>query len=116
MHARELECKVTDTISLQSARTVLDCIDIETSSVQIYRKWRSSACSLQDQPGCSAEKRSTILEPIQFTAHIRRNVSQPTVAYPNVDIVVALDTIMVRGRVLWEWPGVWSGDFFYNFT
>lgn len=97
MHAHELECKVLDTVSLLSAKTILDCIDIETSSVQIYRKWRSSVCSLQDKSSCSMEQHSTILEPIQFTAHIRRNVSQPSEAYPNVDVVVGLDTITVRG-------------------
>lgn len=86
---------MTDTISLLSARTILDCIEIDTSSVQIYRKWRSSTCSLQDK-SCSSEQCSTILEPIQFTARIHRNVSQPTDAYPNVDITISLDTIVVR--------------------
>lgn len=94
MHARELEGKVTDTISLISAKTILDCIEIETSSVQIYRSCRSSVCSLQDTSSCQ-ESRSNILEPIQFTAHIKRNISQPSEAYPNVDISLSLDTIKV---------------------
>lgn len=93
LHASELESKVMETLSLISSKTVLDCMEIETSSIQIYRKSRPTLCSL-DSRDCE-ECHNTILDPIQFTLHIRRNISQPNEAYPNVDIILNMDSIKV---------------------
>ena len=97
MYAYEMEGKVGDTINLLSARTVLDCIDIRTSSVEIYRSSCSTECSMGGAGGgvCSLEKRNTILEPMEFAAHINRNISQPNEVYPNVDVVFQLDAVKV---------------------
>ena len=98
MHAHEMEGKVTDTISLLSAKTVLDCIEIRTSSVEVYHSSSSTECSVVGGAGggaCGLEKRNTILEPMEFVARINRNISQPSEVYPNVDVILQLDAIKV---------------------
>lgn len=44
----------------------------------------------------SEESHSIILEPLQFTATVTRNISKPTQAFPNIDICLGLGTIKVR--------------------
>ncbi len=98
MHAHEMEGKVTGTISLLSAKTILDCIEIRTSRIEIYRSSRSSKCPVGGAGGVAhavGGRRSTILEPMEFFARINRNISQPSEAYPNVDIILQLHAIKV---------------------
>ena len=104
VHAHQLEGKVTDTISLLSGKTVLDCIQIRSSRIEIYRSSVSTVCSVggpgvsvgRGGPGrAAAETRNTILDPMEFVARIHRNISQPSETYPNVDVMLELDAIKV---------------------
>jgi len=49
------------------------------------------------------EVESIILDPLKFTASITRNISQPTRAFPNVDIRLSLEAIQVQ-RLYIQWP------------
>ena len=99
---------MTDTISLLSGKTILDCIQIRSSRIEMYRSSFSTVCSIGGSggpargpggaPRCAAETRSTILEPMEFVARIHRNISQPSEAYPNVDVMLELDAIKVCKR------------------
>ena len=86
---------MTETISLLSGKTILDCIEIRTSRIEMYRSSLSTVCSVQGPGEGCAERRSTILEPMEFVARINRNISQPSEAYPNVDVLLELDAIKV---------------------
>ncbi len=70
--------------------TVLDAMEIRTSQIQIYR--------LATPTHGGPETRYTILEPVEFVAHISRNISRPSEMYPNVDISLDIDTIKVREK------------------
>lgn len=97
-----MEGKVAETISLLSAKTVLDCIEIRTSKIEIFRSSHSTVCAV-GVVGCgdaTKEKRNNILEPMEFIARINRNISQPSEAYPNVDIILQLDAIKVSSLSL----------------
>ena len=90
VHALSLESKIMETTNILCSRIVMDSMELNTSSIHIYREAFSLIPAVS-----TVEKRYNILEPIEFTAHINRNISQPTELYPNVDIVMAVDTIKV---------------------
>ena len=88
MRAVAVESAVTETINLRGCRTVMDAMEIKTSRIRIYRNARNI--------NTGAEKCYTILEPLEFLAVIRRNITRPTELYPNVDIGLDIDAIKVR--------------------
>ena len=53
-------------------------------------------CTIGDGEQCDYEEsQSVILEPLQLTANITRNITLPTKAFPNVDISLSLEAIKV---------------------
>ncbi len=44
---------------------------------------------------CDIDTQSTILEPLTFSVQVIRNISQPTEAFPNVDIQLQLNQVKV---------------------
>ncbi len=90
-----------EVIPIVGGKTLMDCIQIETTSIQIHRSARSSSCSLGNSGGCgSAETRNVILEPVQFVVNINRNISRPSEEFPNVGITLNMDTIKVDNIIL----------------
>ncbi len=54
-------------------------------------------CTIGDKERCDYEEsQSVLLEPVQLTANITRNVGLPNRAFPNVDISLSLEAIKVR--------------------
>ena len=80
-----------ESMTIRSGVTVMDCIELETTSIQVYRRYHSSICSPENQK----DSQNIIMEPIRFLANIRRNISHPSKAYPNVDILLNIEAIKV---------------------
>ena len=85
---RAVESEATEKINLRGSQTVMDAMEIKTSHIRIYRKAHNI--------NSGAEKCYTILEPLEFSAVIRRNITRPAELYPNVDIGLDIDAIKVR--------------------
>ena len=61
----------------------------------LIRKSRSTVCLLANREHCLSDSRSTILEPLAFTAHVIRNISIPTHRFPNVSVQLGLGDMKV---------------------
>ena len=73
----------------------MDSMEIQTTSIHIYRQ------AIPLLPATLAEKkRYVILEPIEFMARINRNISTSSELYPNVDIVLEMDSIQVCSKIV----------------
>ena len=59
----------------------------------------SSRVSSSGLHGDEMESSSIILEPLQFTATVSRNLGKPMLTLPNVDVQLPLGTVEVRTHV-----------------
>jgi len=83
----------SDTISLAKNHTVMDVMEIRTSRISIYR--------LATPIRGGEEKEYTLLEPLEFVALVKRNISRPSELYPNTSVSLDINTIKVLFR--WSW-------------
>lgn len=56
---------------------------------------RGTVCLLADREKCLESTRSTILEPLEFTVYVTRNISAPSMHFPNVDVQLGLGDVEV---------------------
>ena len=61
----------------------------------LLRKSSTTVCPLANREHCLSDSRSTILEPLAFTAHVIRNISVPTHRFPNVSVQLGLGNMKV---------------------
>jgi len=54
---------------------------------------RGTVCLLADREQCLESARSTILEPLEFTVYVTRNISAPSMHFPNVDVQLGLGDV-----------------------
>ncbi|XP_064395949.1 intermembrane lipid transfer protein VPS13A-like isoform X2 [Halichondria panicea] len=97
IHRESMDSATTDTLTLLGAPTVLDCMRMETTSVQIFRRSHAAVaeCTVREQ--CDYEEsNSVILEPLRLIVDMTRNITLPTKAFPNVDISLSLDAIKLH--------------------
>ena len=95
-HGPELLASIQqiESVNLRVGATVLDCMEIRTSSIQVYREVSPVVCALGGQGECGPTQ-STVLEPLKFSAQLIRNISRPNASFPNVHLKLNLDSVKV---------------------
>lgn len=112
MYGESLLASPLDTIREKSGKTTFDRIEIRSTAIHIrrlraslsvyklhvfvnvYVSFRSS--SHVRSSGQESVDSLTILEPMHFTATITRNLGNPMLALPNIDVKLPLNIVKVR--------------------